>query len=200
MSATVTLAVVRGKLQGQQFAFAERATCILGRAADCQPRLPDDPAHRRISRHHCLLDINPPDIRVRDFGSMNGTFVNAELIGQRPRGMTPEQGAQLRFLERDLKDGDLVKLGDTEMQVKIVVPACCATCSVAIPELQKAASQKGPGYYLCERCARKAEVASPTEGAAPPSRVCARCGHMTRQDDIWFQCFCPNCLRLYHEK
>ncbi|KYC36281.1 hypothetical protein WA1_52005 [Scytonema hofmannii PCC 7110] len=36
-----------------------------------------------FSRYHCLLDINPPDIRVRDFGSRNGTYVNGKKIGQR---------------------------------------------------------------------------------------------------------------------
>jgi len=36
-----------------------------------------------------LLDINPPDIRVRDFGSKNGTFVNGEKIGQREAYQTP---------------------------------------------------------------------------------------------------------------
>ncbi|MBV9125107.1 MAG: FHA domain-containing protein, partial [Planctomycetes bacterium] len=83
MPAKVILQVTKGKLQGQEFVFDERTTCILGRADDCNPRLPNDIHHAAISRHHCLLDINPPDIRVRDFGSRNGTFVNGSKIGQR---------------------------------------------------------------------------------------------------------------------
>ena len=76
MPAKVTLIVTQGKLQGQQFLFDERTTCIMGRADDCQPWLPEDDHHKTNSRHPCLLDINPPDIRVRDFGSLNGTVVN----------------------------------------------------------------------------------------------------------------------------
>ena len=39
-------------------------------------------------RRHCLLDINPPDIRVRDFGSLNGTYVNGTMIGQREQDLS----------------------------------------------------------------------------------------------------------------
>ena len=100
MPARVTLRVTEGKLRGDEFAFDGRATCLIGRAPDCRPRLPDDPAHRTISRHHCLLDINPPDVRVRDFGSLNGTYVNGEKIGGREPHQTPEEGARTTFPER----------------------------------------------------------------------------------------------------
>ena len=86
MPAKITLKVTQGKLNGQEFAFEDRTTCIMGRASDCSPRLPDDGHHTTIGRHHCLLDINPPDIRIRDFGSLNGTFINGMLIGQRENG------------------------------------------------------------------------------------------------------------------
>src|SRR5437870_4337936 len=99
----IILIVTEGKLVGQQFVFDERTSCILGRAADCSPRLPNDDDHITISRHHCLLDINPPDIRVRDFGSLNGTYVNGEKIGQRK---ADKAGGALveEFAEYDLKN------------------------------------------------------------------------------------------------
>jgi hypothetical protein len=59
-AAAVTLTVVTGEDQ-RRYVFDERTTCVLGRAADCDPRLPDDERHRKVSRHHCLIDINPPD-------------------------------------------------------------------------------------------------------------------------------------------
>ena len=68
MPAKITLRITQGKLTGQEIVFDDRTTCIMGRASDCSPRLPDDEEHRTIGRHHCLLDINPPDIRIRDFG------------------------------------------------------------------------------------------------------------------------------------
>jgi eukaryotic-like serine/threonine-protein kinase len=123
MPAQVILTITSGSLTGQKFTFAERTTCIIGRAYDAHPKLPDDEAHRTISRYHCLVDINPPAIRIRDFGSANGTYVNDRLIGQRLANQTPEEGAQTNFPEYDLKQGDEIKLGNTILQVSIEVPS-----------------------------------------------------------------------------
>ncbi|MBD2297236.1 protein kinase domain-containing protein [Nostoc sp. FACHB-190] len=115
----ITLTVIQGKLKGRQFIFDCRNTCIIGRNADCNPQLPDDEDHRTISRYHCLLDINPPAIRVRDFGSKNGTYINNEKIGQRQADQNPEEGANVQFPEYDLQDGDEIKLGHTVFKVTI---------------------------------------------------------------------------------
>jgi serine/threonine protein kinase len=158
MPAKVTLTVTDGKLRGQQFVFADRTTCIVGRADDCEPRLPDDNDHKTISRHHCLLDINPPDLRVRDFGSLNGTYVNGAKIGQRQPGQTPEQAAQQRFPEHDLKDGDRIELGHTVFKVGIVLPGAgpapvkvlvCARCGKQAGT--EAGANRG-GEYVCAAC------------------------------------------------
>lgn len=90
MPAKVTLTITQGKLKGNVFTFEERKTCMVGRSTECDLQLPDDEAHRKTGRHHCLFDINPPDIRVRDLGSLNGTFVNGKRIGQRKVGQTVE--------------------------------------------------------------------------------------------------------------
>jgi serine/threonine-protein kinase len=182
MPATVTLSVTRGKLQGQRFILAERTTCIMGRADDCQPQLPNDDDHKTISRHHCLLDINPPDVRVRDFGSLNGTFVNGQKIGQRGRGQTPEEGARLVFPEHDLKHGDQIELGNTVFQVRVFVPAVCADCSGEIPEAEKGQAERTPGVYQCEACRQKAEASWATAPPRNKDRTCARCGRdITRE-------------------
>jgi eukaryotic-like serine/threonine-protein kinase len=119
MPSKITLSVTRGTLKGQYYLFEERTTCIIGRAEGCLPQLPDDPDHSTISRYHCLLDINPPNIRVRDFGSKNGTYVNGKKIGQRLPEQTPEEGAKMNFPEYDLQAGDTIKLSSTEFQVAI---------------------------------------------------------------------------------
>ncbi|HCF28113.1 MAG TPA: serine/threonine protein kinase [Cyanobacteria bacterium UBA11049] len=121
MSAKITLTLTQGKLPGRQFIFDSRTSCIIGRNADCNPQLPDDKDHRTISRYHCLLDINPPAIRVRDFGSKNGTYVNGKKIGQRQADQTPEEGAKLQFPEHDLQDGDKLELGNTVFTIGIEV-------------------------------------------------------------------------------
>jgi pSer/pThr/pTyr-binding forkhead associated (FHA) protein len=121
MPAKVTLTITEGKLQGRQYIFDSRTTCIIGRSKDCNPKLPDDKDHRTISRYHCLLDINPPNIRVRDFGSKNGTYVNSKKIGQRESHQTPAEAAKLQFTEYDLQDGDEIQLGDTVFVVGIEI-------------------------------------------------------------------------------
>ncbi|MEV0618406.1 protein kinase [Nonomuraea sp. NPDC050404] len=122
MTATVTLTLVRGRLDPGSYVFDERTTCLLGRAEDCSPRLPDDEHHNTVSRHHCLLDINPPQVRVRDFGSLNGTYVNGAKIGQREQGMSAREAAALRFPEHDLRDGDEIRLGETVFRVDVHAP------------------------------------------------------------------------------
>lgn len=122
----VTLSVVQGAGSGARYRYQDRTTALVGRAEDCDPCIAE-PGPSRISRHHCLFDINPPDIRVRDFGSLNGTHVNGEKIGSRDPGESPEQGAQRLFPERDLQDGDRITLGDTVFEVAITMPESAST-------------------------------------------------------------------------
>lgn len=175
MPATVTLTVIQGQLLGNEFVFAERTTCILGRAADCSPRLPDDAEHRTVSRHHCLLDINPPDIRVRDFGSLNGTYVNGVKIGQREAHQTPEEAANLSFPEHDLTDGDELKIGQTVFRVSILTPAYCVDCGQEIPEEDEAAGDSTAESGRCAACRVTASRDEPVPLAREPNR-CAACG------------------------
>jgi len=179
MPAKVTLTVVQGELPEKEFVFDERTTCIVGRASDCSPKIPDDKQHLKVSRHHCLLDINPPDIRVRDFGSLNGTFVNGEKIGQREKHQTPEEAAQIPFPEHDLKEGDqlsLVDKGGVVFRVSVCVPAVCVECSTEIPDEEKAGAERAPGVHQCKNCRRKAEEAGRKEAPKQKAKVCAKCG------------------------
>jgi serine/threonine protein kinase len=120
MSPKVTLTITQGKFSGKQYIFESRSTCIIGRNYDCNLQLANE-IDMTISRYHCLLDINPPDIRLRDLGSLNGTFVNSEKIGQRKRNQTAEEGLKLTFPEYDLQDGDEIKLGDTLFKIGVEV-------------------------------------------------------------------------------
>jgi pSer/pThr/pTyr-binding forkhead associated (FHA) protein len=119
MSAKVILTITEGKLPGRQYIFDSRTSCIIGRAKDCNIKLPNDKNHSAISRYHCLLDINPPDIRIRDFGSKNGTYINGKKIGQRQDNQTPEEAAKEIFPEFDLQDNDEIKLSNTVFAISI---------------------------------------------------------------------------------
>jgi eukaryotic-like serine/threonine-protein kinase len=120
MSAKVILTISQGINLGQQYICDSRDTYIMGRHQDCNLPLPDDEQHITISRYHCLLDVNPPDIRIRDFGSLNGTFVNGAKIGQRANDQTPTQGQKTKFPEYDLKNNDTIQLGDTVFNVSTI--------------------------------------------------------------------------------
>jgi pSer/pThr/pTyr-binding forkhead associated (FHA) protein len=119
----ITLTVVSGPLAGQEYVFREPAVYVLGRSEECYPRVPDDYKHKDISRHHCLLSVNPPEVWVQDLGSKNGTYVNGRKIGQRV-SVTPGDGAAyLRTSGREqLRDADELGLGlNTVLRVGVHV-------------------------------------------------------------------------------
>src|SRR3977135_2097701 len=88
----VNLRVLAGPYHGRVFCFTQPDTFLIGRSNDAHLCLTDD---KFFSRHHCLLEINPPHCFLRDLGSTNGTFVN----GQKVTETFLENGAQRRGVE-----------------------------------------------------------------------------------------------------
>lgn len=169
--ATVRLALVNGRGENSEFVFDERSTCLIGRGEDCSPQLPNDEHHRSVSRHHCMLDINPPDVRIRDFGSRNGTYVNGIKIGQRDPDQSAAQGRGLGFQERDLKDGDEVRLGRAvALRVSVEVPPEEAV-TVAIG----AATDETLAPPGCVKCGREITHEVGVRGFAADEFVCESC-------------------------
>jgi hypothetical protein len=119
MSAKVHLKISQGKDFGKIFAFTEHDTFVFGRLDDCHACIPDD---TQVSRHHFILEVNPPAACLRDLGSLNGTHVNGAKFGARKKGETPEEGAKRRYPEVTLKHGDRIKVGRTELEVSIEQP------------------------------------------------------------------------------
>ena len=122
MPAKVTLTVVEGSLKGKEFVFHEPSKYFIGRADSCHVHLPNDEDHCTVSRFHCVLDIDPPGVRVRDLGSRNGTYVNGTIIGQRHPGVNPEEAVGLLFPDYDLEEGDELRVGGTVFHVRISNP------------------------------------------------------------------------------
>ena len=112
MDSSVTLLVTRGPLAGRKFVFDEPAMCLIGRSRDCAIALPLEAEHLDVSRHHCLVEIAPPSARVRDLGSLNGTFVNGKKIGQRRASLAPEDMEGIHHPTVALIDGDEIRLGE----------------------------------------------------------------------------------------
>ena len=117
MPGRVCLDVVAGPIQGKHFEFDGHDTFLFGRAPDCHAELAPDDA--TASRHHFLLEVNPPAARLRDLGSLNGTYVNGQKHGGREKHLSPEQAAQQPWPQVDLRDGDLIRVGATVINVRI---------------------------------------------------------------------------------
>ncbi len=136
MAGCVRLVVTAGPIRGQRFEFTSHDTFLFGRAPDCHARLAANDVS--ASRHHFLLEANPPRARVRDLGSLNGTHVNGARHGGRAAG----GGAP----EVDLRDGDEVRVGATLIRVEI--EGAPAVAAVALEptlhtELQRTNAQAG---------------------------------------------------------
>ncbi|MBC8028555.1 MAG: protein kinase [Pyrinomonadaceae bacterium] len=95
----VNLRVLAGPYRGRVFSFTQPDTFLIGRTDDSHLCLPED---KFFSRHHCLLEVNPPRCFMRDLGSTNGTFVNGQRVG-----------------EAFLKSGDQIQGGETVLLVEV---------------------------------------------------------------------------------
>jgi serine/threonine protein kinase len=116
----VTLKVVAGPIAGRAFSFDGHDTLLFGRSPDCHAELPEDDT--TASRHHFLLEVNPPQARLRDLGSLNGTHVNGARHGGRARHERPEDAAGRPFPQVDLAHGDEIRVGRTVFAVEMDPP------------------------------------------------------------------------------
>jgi serine/threonine-protein kinase len=126
---------------------------MIGRSEDAQFCLPQD---RFFSRHHCLIEIAPPQAFLRDLGSTNGTFVNG-----------------LRVDTAHLKSGDRIQGGETVLEVEVssdpteirefgspasgthpsLVAVACLNCG--LPASVEASNPASQLTYVCDECREK---------------------------------------------
>lgn len=164
MPDAVRLTVTDGPMKGAKFSFLEHNTFIFGRDKVCHAHLPKD---AYVSRHHFLIEIAPPEARLRDLGSLNGTYVNTDLCGARLPEESPDEGAQREYPSIDLKNGDSISVGETKISVSIEVDAA----EVRVEENQ-----------LCRVCGK--QVASEFGNRVGGSYVCIGCRSLASPDPI----------------
>lgn len=128
---TLVLEVTAGPFAGRRFELTEAASFILGRDPSCHLALPPD--DHTGSRFHFLLELSPPTARVRDLGSRNGTFVNAQKIGGRAKTETAAAAHGKKFPEVELNDGDEIKVGTTLVKVRWQRPLVAETIDADEP-------------------------------------------------------------------
>src|SRR5688572_29070829 len=112
----VQLRVVEGPDLGHAFTFETRDRFLIGRAPAAHFRLTADPY---FSRHHAMLEINPPNVLLQDLKSTNGTFVNQAKIAA----------------PTVLRHGDVISGGNTRLQLVIEDDALAPTVAPTAPAL-----------------------------------------------------------------
>lgn len=95
------LIIHAGKLQGKRLVLPEREI-VVGRDEECQLRL----TSTLVSRRHCVLDVRPDGIWVRDLASQNGTYVNDVAVTE----------------PLLLRGGDVLRIGAALFQVPESIP------------------------------------------------------------------------------
>lgn len=140
MSAKVLLEVLAGPIKGRVFEFDQHDTFIFGRASDCHAHLAKD---GYVSRHHFLLEANPPEATIRDLGSLNGTHVNGVRYGGR-KAAKQRPGAFLQDCQVPLRDGDRIGVGQTTILVRVEMPSVDEPPGAPLG----AAAQRDPGERL----------------------------------------------------
>ena len=170
MPGKLILSITDGPIRGQVYTFEEHETFIFGRANDCHGRLSPDDA--TASRHHFILEVNPPDARMRDLGSRNGTYVNGVKYGGRGKDETPEEAAKRKFPEVDIKDGDRIEVGKTvfDVHIELALPSKTALaigetdllnpmiCNLCGKDVLDEVGLARRGDYICRSCQATAKA------------------------------------------
>ena len=94
------LKVDSGPIKGQNFSIEEEMLCIVGRDPSCNLIIDSS----TISRFHCVIEVKPPCVYLKDLGSTNGSFINERLID------CSEEAKQLH-------NGDILRLGDNSISI-----------------------------------------------------------------------------------
>ncbi len=151
----VNLIVSEGPQSGQRFSFDRHDTFVFGRSSSADCPVPED---GYLSRHHFLIEVNPPICLIKDLGSRNGTKVNGTRVGC-----------------VQLHPGDVITAGASKFQVQIdpgrrtdLDAIRCVGCGSTAPSRDTAIiaeSDDVPLQWMCGECVRRArQFPSPPDG------------------------------------
>ena len=135
-----SMVVNSGPLKGRKYSIDEPMLCIVGREFDCNLRIESS----SVSRHHCIIEVKPPHVFLKDLGSTNGSFINEQ--------QTPEFEDS-----KEIYSGDTLRLGDNSIAITIEPHIQRPTTSTkVITQQNKALAQTVPihGYSICKELGR----------------------------------------------
>ena len=155
----VTLRVAAGPQTGRLFTFDQHETFMIGRSEDAHFCLPHD---RFFSRHHCILEIAPPQCFLRDLGSTNGTFVNG-----------------IRVETAHLRNGDRIQGGETVLEVEVSVDQ--SEINSQVPRYLPQQTEPSLITIQCLNCG----IPSQAEASRPDAKlsfVCDQCREILKKN------------------
>jgi len=155
----LSLEVVAGAAEGTCVRVSSHTRFVVGRAPDANLCIEGDSA---VSRHHFVLEIDPPNVGLRDLESRNGTFVGSR---------------KSRVDRGELQDGDIILVGGTEILVSIdAVTDCgvrCSVCGSAAPN-QAGRSAVEEVTFICPPCQARLRQTPPMPFGYLPLRELGR--------------------------
>lgn len=155
----VHLRVVDGPDLGRAFSFETRDRFLLGRAPTAHFQIKED---LFFSRHHLMLEVDPPNVLVQDLKSTNGTYVNSTKIAA----------------PNPLRHGDVIGGGKTKIQIVVEEDALAETVMPTAPpgpgpklnltSLLKPGGSQNPNEKVAVRCLR---CGTPASNEVPRARA-----------------------------
>jgi serine/threonine protein kinase len=110
------LLVIAGPDQGRNFPLEEGQALVIGRGQNTETRLKDP----QVSRTHCQVAVENGKAVLTDAGSSSGTYVNGKRVSR-----------------HELKPGDVVQIGGTQLRVQLEAQPEASTVVVGGPGTPK---------------------------------------------------------------
>ncbi len=117
--------------------------CVIGSSSDCNYIIhrQQDPG---VSRHHCVIDCNPPELNIKDLGSKNGTYVNGKDIRESGEPTALANGDTIQVCNTIFTIGIDIQVAESEK------PLYCIRCGDPLPWTREQCMMEGD--YLCGVC------------------------------------------------
>lgn len=136
----VSVEVIKGPEKGRIFDFDQPDKFIVGRGKEAHFRISDE--DRYVSRIHFMLEIAPPRVYFRELSQTNPSTINGLAVS-----------------EAELQDGDIIRVGYTQLQVSLTKAietniVYCLRCGISMEVMLGE-----PTPQFCSHCSDELERA-----------------------------------------
>lgn len=126
MGVAVVFKILNGLMSGTEYLMEKQGIYSIGRSSQCELTLAEE-IDNTVSRLHCSVQIENGRAFIQDLSSKNGTYISA-VLGAKGKTV-PEESCLM-----ELKDGDVLKIGNIWVAVSITMNRNMASSSVIVLE------------------------------------------------------------------